>query len=75
MYCLIYGKGVRKDIKTAATIYYKFKDKGIKLTHAFASSKMKGKAIRIPKSMEWKKVVAKYYFSVLSTLPNDYWDK
>lgn len=54
MYCLIHGKGVKKDISLASRIYYEYKNKGITLSHAFASENVKGINIKLPTSITWK---------------------
>lgn len=89
MYCLITGKGVRKNIKAAAKVYFDYKEKGIELNRAFASRTQKGKAIRIPKSTVWKRELTALKFGKMSksisdkvfvplnsifALPNEYWD-
>lgn len=89
MYCLISGKGTRKNIKAAAKVYFDYKDKGIELNRAFASRTQKGKAIRIPKSTVWKRELTALKFGKVSksisdkvfvplnsifALPNEYWN-
>ena len=89
MYCLITGKGIRKNIKAAAKVYFDYKDKGIELNSAFASRTQKGKTIRIPKSTIWKRELTVLKFGKMSksisdklfvpmnpifALPNEYWD-
>lgn len=88
MYCLLTGKGIRKNIKAAAKVYFDYKEKGIELSRAFSSSAQKGKAIRIPKSTIWRremtslrlgkisKAISDKFFvpmSAIFALPNVYW--
>lgn len=54
MHCLLVGKGVQKNVKSAAKIYYEYKDKGVILSHAFSSPTRTGKTIKTPNSMEWR---------------------
>lgn len=54
MYCLIHGKGVKKDISFASRIYFEYKRKGITLSHAFANESIKGVSIKLPTSITWK---------------------
>lgn len=54
MYCLIHGKGVKKDIALASRIYFEYKSKGITLSHAFANESIKGVSIKLPTSITWE---------------------
>lgn len=54
IYCLIHGKGVKKDVAAASRIYYECKGQGIILSHAFASDKIEGIKIKFPTSLTWK---------------------
>lgn len=54
IYCLIHGKGVKKDVSAASRIYYEYKNQGIILSHAFASDKIEGIEIKLPTSLTWK---------------------
>ena len=71
MYCLITGKGIRKNIKAAAKVYFDYKDKGIELNSAFASRTQKGKTIRIPKSTIWKRELTVLKFGKVSKSLSD----
>lgn len=66
MYCLIHGKGVKKDISFASRIYFEYKSKGITLSHAFANEETKGISIKLPSSIKWK--MGKFMLNIDKTL-------
>lgn len=66
MYCLIHGKGVKKDISFASRIYFEYKSKGITLSHAFANEEIKGISIKLPSSIKWK--MGKFMLTIDKTL-------
>lgn len=88
LYCLLNGKGVRKNTSAAANVYYEFQSKGIRLEKAFAEPGAEGISIKLPTSKQWKKAAFKKRSSnlfnsivdglskpirLLSSLPNEYW--
>lgn len=54
LYCLISGKGCRRDIDKAASVYYDCKRKNMDVSRAFSSETQLGHAIKLPNNFSWR---------------------
>jgi hypothetical protein len=62
LYCLLNGKGCRKNIKSGASIYFDCKRKNIDIGRAFVSSARQGIVSKLPNSLTWKMSCFKHKF-------------
>ena len=60
LYCLLNGKGCRRDINRGASIYFNCKRKNIDVSRAFASRTHQGIVAKLPNSFVWKMNCFKY---------------
>ena len=63
LYCLLNGKGCRRDINRGASIYFDCKRKNIDTSRAFASPIHQGIASKLPNSFAWKMNCLKHKFA------------
>ena len=59
-YCLLNGKGCKRDIKSGASIYFDCKRKNINIDKAFVSPTNPGIAAKLPNSFVWKMYCLKH---------------
>lgn len=63
LYCLLNGKGCRRDINRGASIYFDCKRKSIDISKAFASPSHQGIVVKLPNSFAWKMNCIKHKFA------------
>ena len=54
LYCLLNGKGCKKDINKGTFVYFNCKQKNVDTSRAFASKTNKGIVAKLPNSLAWK---------------------
>jgi hypothetical protein len=54
LYCLLNGKGCKRDINKGISTYFECKQKNIDVSRAFASAMNKGRVAKLPNSLYWK---------------------
>ena len=60
LYCLVYGKGVRKNLELAVEVYYQGNKQNADYTYRFASENERGRKMSVPTTAEWKILCAKH---------------
>ena len=71
LYCLLNGKGCRKNIKSGASIYFDCKRKNIDIGRAFVSSARQGIVYKLPNSFAWKMNCLKHKFADMQGIIGD----
>ena len=54
LYCLLNGKGCKKDINKGTFVYFDCKQKNIDISRSFASKTNRGIVAKLPNSLAWK---------------------
>lgn len=73
LYCLLNGKGCRRDINRGASIYFNCKRKNIDVSRAFASHTHQGIVAKLPNCFAWKINCFKHNFAgVLEKIENTF---
>lgn len=74
LYCLLNGRGCKRDISMGASVYYDCKRKNIDISRAFASATNQGVVVELPNSLAWKMDCFKCSFTeVIEKVTNSYY--